>query len=221
MVFRVMNKLVPFLLIGCVVLWHAGVSAEEADPSEKAAQVLVNLLEPMKSLAAQFQQTTLDGSGARLQETRGDFKLKRPGLFRWQVIEPESQLVVSDGQQVYVYDIDLEVVTVQPLDQRLSHTPALLLSGQAKEVSANFIIEHEVAEEVDYFYLKPRSADTLFEQLRLVFVDKQLREMHLEDSLGQQTSIGFSSMRINPLFSDDEFQFEIPEGVDVVEGQAG
>ena len=152
-------------------------------------------------------------------EQRGNFRI--PSLCFTHNKKGRPQLVVSDGQQVYVYDIDFEVVTVQPLDQRLSHTPALLLSGQAKEVSANFIIEHEVAEEVDYFYLKPRSADTLFEQLRLVFVDKQLREMHLDDSLGQQTSIGFSSMRINPLFSDDEFQFEIPEGVDVVEGQVG
>ena len=107
---------------------------------EAATQRLTELLNQAQTISARFSQLTLDASGTQLQETAGQLVLKRPGLFRWHTDEPMEQLLVSNGQKVWLYDPDLEQVTIQTLDQRLTHTPALLLSGDVSQIRENFEI---------------------------------------------------------------------------------
>ena len=143
--------------------------------------------------------------------------LKRPGLFRWHTDAPMEQLLVSNGEKVWLYDPDLEQVTIQTLDKRLTHTPALLLSGDVSEIQENFTISHQEGGNVVDFMLKPKSKDTLFDSLRLSFRSGVLNDMQLIDSIGQRTNILFLSVKMNEAVDDALFSFEIPEGADVIQ----
>ncbi len=111
--------------------------------ANEAAERLTERLDPLENYHATFEQQILDGGGERLQSARGEMWLSRPGMLRWEVEAPYSQTVVSDGEDVYLYDPDLEQVTVQAMDDRVTHTPALLLSGSADELTASYDVFYE------------------------------------------------------------------------------
>jgi outer membrane lipoprotein carrier protein len=186
--------------------------------ADQAASVkrLTGLLQQAETLTGRFSQLSLDGSGTQLQETSGEITLKRPGQFRWHTDEPMEQLLVSDGKKVWLYDPDLEQVTIQTLDQRLTHTPALLLSGDVSAISDNFEVSHQQAGEVVDFTLKPKAKDTLFDSLRLSFRGGVINDMQMVDGVGQRTNILFQGVELNKPLKADLFIFEIPEGADVI-----
>ncbi|MFC7368137.1 MULTISPECIES: outer membrane lipoprotein chaperone LolA [Vreelandella] len=181
-----------------------------------AAERLTERLDPLENYQASFEQKILDGSGDRLQSARGEMWLSRPGMLRWEVEAPYSQVVVSDGQDVYLYDPDLEQVTIQAMDDRVTHTPALLLSGSTGELTASYDVFHEQQDGDDVFTLIPISADTLFEELSMVFDDQILTELWMMDSTGQRTAITFSDITRNGNIDRSLFDFEIPDGTDVI-----
>lgn len=206
-------RLIRMLLL--VVLSVSSMSALAAD--EAAVQRLTQLLNQAQTISARFSQLTLDGGGTQLQETAGQLVLKRPGLFRWHTDEPMEQLLVSNGKKVWLYDPDLQQVTIQTLDQRLTHTPALLLSGDVSKISENFDISYKEGGNVVDFILKPKAKDTLFDSLRLSFRSGVLNDMQLIDSIGQRTNILFLSVKMNEKLDDGQFSFDIPDGVDVIQ----
>ncbi|TBU73666.1 outer membrane lipoprotein chaperone LolA [Phytopseudomonas daroniae] len=206
-------RLIRLMLLA--VLSTASLFAHADD--EAAVQRLTQLLNQAQTITARFSQLSLDGSGTQLQETSGELALKRPGLFRWHTDAPMEQLLVSDGKQVWLYDPDLEQVTIQALDQRLTHTPALLLSGDVSQIRENFEITFKEGGSVVDFILKPKSKDTLFDSLRLSFRNGVLNDMQLIDSIGQRTNILFMSVKMNEPLDDKQFSFEIPEGADVIQ----
>ena len=206
-------RLIRMLLL--TALSVTSVAASAAD--EVAVQRLTELLNQAQTITARFSQLTLDGSGTQLQETTGQLALKRPGLFRWHTDAPMEQLLVSNGEKVWLYDPDLEQVTIQTLDQRLTHTPALLLSGDVSKIQENFDISHNEGGNVVDFILKPKSKDTLFDSLRLSFRNSVLNDMQLIDSIGQRTNILFLSVKMNEPQDDAQFTFEIPAGADVIQ----
>ncbi|AVV34779.1 MAG: outer membrane lipoprotein chaperone LolA [Cobetia sp.] len=196
-----------------------GMAALPAHAEESAGDRLSRLLEPLKTYAADFDQQILDASGQRLQEAKGKMWLSRPGKFRWSVDAPYRQEVVSDGKEVYLHDPDLEQVTVQPLDERVTHTPALLLSGRASELTANYAVKRQQQGARETFTLTPKQADTLFESLKLTFDSEQLDMLQMADSTGQRTAIDFSNVQYNPSLQDSRFVFQIPQGADVIREQ--
>ena len=206
-------RLIRMLLL--TVLSFTSVAAVADD--EVAVQRLTELLNQAQTINARFSQLTLDGSGTQLQETAGQLALKRPGLFRWHTDAPMEQLLVSNGEKVWLYDPDLQQVTIQTLDQRLTHTPALLLSGDVSKIRENFEISHNEGGNVVDFILKPKSKDTLFDRLRLSFRNKVLNDMQLIDSIGQRTNILFLNVKMNEPQDDAQFTFEIPAGADVIQ----
>ncbi|MGY8831843.1 MAG: outer membrane lipoprotein chaperone LolA [Pseudomonadales bacterium] len=206
-------RLIRMLLL--TVLSFTSVAAMADD--EVAVQRLTELLNQAQTINARFSQLTLDGSGTQLQETAGQLALKRPGLFRWHTDAPMEQLLVSNGEKVWLYDPDLQQVTIQTLDQRLTHTPALLLSGDVSKIRENFEITHKEGGNVVDFILKPKSKDTLFDSLRLSFRNKVLNDMQLIDSIGQRTNILFLNVKMNEPQDDAQFTFEIPAGADVIQ----
>ncbi|KPQ23545.1 MAG: outer membrane lipoprotein carrier protein LolA [Halomonas sp. HL-48] len=185
-----------------------------------AAERLTERLDPLESYQASFEQQILDGSGERLQDARGEMWLSRPGMLRWEVEAPYTQTVVSDGDEVYLYDPDLEQVTVQAMDDRVSHTPALLLSGRVSELTESYEVEHEEDSGDDVFTLVPTGADTLFEELRMTFDGDMLTELWMTDSTGQRTAIVFSDAERNVDIDDERFEFETPDGADVIREDA-
>jgi outer membrane lipoprotein carrier protein len=188
----------------------------QADDAVAVAR-LTALLSQAKTLTARFSQLTLDGSGTQLQETAGELALQRPGLFRWHTDAPAEQLLVSNGQKVWLFDPDLNQVTIQVLDQRLTHTPALLLSGDVSKISDNFEVSHKEGGSVVDFILKPKAKDSLFDNLRLSFRNGVINDMQLIDSVGQRTNILFLGVKMNEPIAPSQFTFTVPAGADVIE----
>ncbi len=201
------------VLFASALLFAVGPAhADQAVSTER----LTALLSKAETLSGRFSQLSLDGTGTQLQEASGELALKRPGQFRWHTDAPMEQLLVSDGNKVWLYDPDLEQVTIQTLDQRLTHTPALLLSGDVSEISQNFEISHKEAGDVVDFVLKPKASDTLFDNLRLSFRGGVINDMQLIDSVGQRTNILFMGVKMNEPIPADQFTFQIPAGADVI-----
>lgn len=118
-------RLTRMLLITLLAILSFPLQAAE----DVAIQRLTTLLNQAQTISGRFSQLTLDGSGTQLQETAGEMALKRPGQFRWHTDAPMEQLLISNGEKIWLYDPDLQQVTIQKMDQRLTHTPALLLSA--------------------------------------------------------------------------------------------
>ncbi|RJG11135.1 outer membrane lipoprotein chaperone LolA [Pseudomonas cavernicola] len=206
-------RLIRMLLLAAMAF--AVIPAQADD--EAAVQRLTQLLSQAQTITARFSQLTLDGTGTQLQETAGELSLKRPGLFRWHTDAPQEQLLVSNGQKVWLYDPDLQQVTIQKLDQRLTHTPALLLSGDVSQIRQNFDITFKEAGDVVDFTLKPKAKDTLFDNLRLSFRKGVINDMQLIDSVGQRTNILFLGVKMNAALDAGQFTFDIPAGADVIQ----
>lgn len=207
-------RLTRMLLIA--LLGFASFSLQAAT-EQIAIQRLTTLLNQAQTISGRFSQLTLDGSGTQLQETSGEMALKRPGQFRWHTDAPMEQLLVSNGEQIWLYDPDLEQVTIQKMDQRLTHTPALLLSGDVSQIAESFDITLKEGGSVVDFILKPKAADSLFESLRLSFRNGVINDMQLIDNVGQRTNILFLGVQMNPPIPASQFTFEVPAGVDVIQ----
>ena len=120
------------------------------------------------------------------------------------------------GEVLLVLDPDLEQVTIKTLDQRLTQTPALLLSGDVSKISQSFDISAKEAGGVIDFTLKPKTKDTLFDSLRVSFRKGLINDMQLIDSVGQRTNILFNGVKANQAVPDSKFKFDIPKGADVI-----
>ena len=199
----------------------AAVAAAAAPGSDSAA--LRELLAPMQEYAAQFEQVVFDGRGQPLQKVTGTMRLQRPGRFRWEVVEPYSQLVVTDGTTVYVFDADLAQVTVQPLDETLQGTPARLLIGSMDALESTFAV---VREEDHVFILHPRDEEALYRRIHLTFSPQPaggsanpgaiLVGIVIVDHLDQETRVVFRNPTLHPAPAPDAFDFHIPDDVDVI-----
>lgn len=184
--------------------------------ASEGADRLARMLEPVQTYVADFDQQILDSSGQRLQEASGQMWLSRPGRFRWEVEAPYEQIVVSDGEQVTLYDPDLQQATVQALDERVTHTPALLLSGSADELTESYEVSRSQQGAAETFTLLPKSSDTLFEELKLTFYGERLGFLQMTDSTGQRTAIEFDDLQQNVEVPDGRFRVDLPEGTDVI-----
>jgi len=189
----------------------------QANADDKDVARLTQLLEKSQTLTARFSQLTLDGTGTQLQETAGEMSLQRPGLFYWHTDAPAEQTMISDGKKVTLWDPDLEQATIKNLDQRLTQTPALLLSGDVSKISQSFDISAKEAGGVIDFTLKPKTRDTLFDSLRLSFRNGLVNDMQLIDSVGQRTNILFTGVKANEPIPASKFKFDIPKGADVIQ----
>ncbi|WPO98126.1 outer membrane lipoprotein chaperone LolA [Pseudomonas sp. HR96] len=206
-------RLIRMLLVSALPLF-ATLPALAADTDVTR---LTQLLEKSQTLTGRFSQLTLDGGGTQLQETSGEMTLQRPGLFNWHTDAPQEQLMVSDGKKVSLWDPDLEQVTIKTLDQRLTQTPALLLSGDVSKISQSFDITSKEQGDIIDFILKPKAKDTLFDSLRLSFRGGLINDMQLIDSVGQRTNILFTGVKANQPVEPGKFKFDVPKGADVIQ----
>ena len=126
------------VLVPVVILSTLRAGASPVDAAE-----LEVLLNGMKSFRAEFRQTVAGHLGEVLQTSTGRMHLERPGRLRWEVDDPYPQLVLADGDSVWVYDPDLEQVTVQPLVETLEGSPAVFLTGASADVEAHFAVVEE------------------------------------------------------------------------------
>ena len=177
------------------------------------------------SFSANFVQLTQDGLGNTLQRVEGFMQVAKPGKLRWQTEGTYAQLVVSDGKSLWVYDADLEQVSIKNMANRLSETPALLLGGDVSAIGDDFIITQAPSDNSIRFILQPKDSSQLFDSLELDFnkLDKQqpLTQMIIRDASGQVTDISFSNVINNPKLDQAIFSFDIPADTDVIDGRQG
>jgi len=187
----------------------------------KSASGLQEQLTNLQSFRATFNQVVYGNSVQELQSSTGTVSVERPLKFRWQLIEPYAQLIVTSGKVLYIYDPDLEQVQVREAAGALKGTPALLLAGEPAEIVDLFevILLDSLAEEPAnsiVYSLSPRHADSLFTEIKLFFLDGVPTTIEIRDALGQLTRVDFSEQILNAKIASDEFEFDIPAGIDVL-----
>jgi outer membrane lipoprotein carrier protein len=169
-----------------------------------------------QSARADFEQKVHDRSGKLTQESKGSFAFQRPGLFRWVYAKPIDQLIVGDGERVWIYDRDLNQVTVRKLSRALGSTPAALLAGSADIEKAFELSDAGKKDGLEWLEATPREREAGFERVRMGFDADELRAMELFDHFGQRTVLRFMNLRRNPKIDKSEFRFEPPKGADVL-----
>jgi outer membrane lipoprotein carrier protein len=164
---------------------------------------------------ADFEQKVYDRSKRLVQESQGSFSFLRPGRFRWIYARPYPQLIVGDGERVWVYDEDLNQVTVRRLARALGATPAALLAGAEIE-KAFELAEASGPEGLEWIEARPREREAGFERVRLGLGVAGVEAMELLDHFGQTTVLRFSNIARNPRLEAAEFRFVPPKGADVL-----
>ncbi len=182
--------------------------------------LLDRFLTETQTMTANFKQTLTASDGKLLQESTGEFYLQRPGKFRWNYTEPYPQEIVSDGDNVWIFDVDLEQVTVQKQDQEQGHnnTPMALLQNRQKLEDAFEIHERGSDSGLYRIELLNKNSDADFDRVMIGLDQKGLRILQLHDQFEQTTTIYFTELRTNPALDGAIFEFIPPEGVDVFGG---
>jgi outer membrane lipoprotein carrier protein len=169
-----------------------------------------------QSARAQFSQKVLDKDGKATQISSGTLAFSRPGKFRWEYRKPYEQVIVGDGEKLWVYDKDLNQVTVKKLQGALGSSPAALLAG-SNQIEQYYNLDAKgVKSGLDWLEAYPKDTDTMFEKVRMGFKGNTLDTMELYDHLGQTTVIRFSKMERNPTLDAQTFRFTPPQGADVL-----
>jgi outer membrane lipoprotein carrier protein len=194
-------------------LWLAAgiVHAAEGGGAGSANQ-LDRFLQGLHTFSARFEQRLLDDNNEELDKSAGMMYLERPGKFYWHYSRPYSQYLISDGHSLWVYDEDLEQVTVKDIGESLEESPAAILGGDVEVERYYIVTDLGLADGVDTMQLTPRSGNSQYQSIRLGFREGQLVTMTLLDSLGQKTEIRFLDAKRN---------FQPPQGVDVIDGRHG
>ena len=182
-----------------------------ADPTE----LVQHKLAAIQRMSAAFSQT-VSAKHKLIAQSSGTMALVRPHRFRWQTKQPLAQTVVADGQHVWIYDVELEQVTVSKQTDRLGAAGALFLSQDEHAVARDFVVAHRLKGDLDIFELHARSEKANFENVRLIFQGMILQGIDLDDQLGQHTKVRFSKILVNQPVADSLFKLHIPAGVDVV-----
>jgi outer membrane lipoprotein carrier protein len=171
-----------------------------------------------RSASGEFAQVVVDRSGKVLRQSSGTFSIARPGKFRWTYVKPYAQVLVGDGEKVWVYDKDLNQVTIRPMDKALSATPAALLSGSGEFEKIFTLQDLAPADGLEWLGAKPKDADSGLDSARLGFDKGTLARLEFVDNFGQTTTITISKLERNPSLPADTFKFVPPKGADVIGG---
>jgi len=183
--------------------------------ADDAVQRLEAALKKMDNLTAEFKQTVLDEDKNIVQQSRGTLALQRPGKFAWIYIEPFEQRIVGDGTELWVYDVELEQVTVKPMDAGISNAPIMILMKQSDVAQQFDVIEVGQRKFLYWVELKPQASDLEYSSIFIGLADDNVRAMELQDQFGQSTQIVFENMRVGVVHNPATFKFVPPAGVDV------
>ena len=195
-------RLILFLVINTVIPVWANTPSEFFDG--------------LHSLQANFTQSVFDENGQELERSSGEMYMQRPGKFRWEYREPYSQLIVADGERVWLYDRDLEQITVRHMADALSSAPLAML-GDESPLDTSFIITALGQRDgLEWFRLQPKQQDTEVSFIRLGFQGEVLQNIEAEDNLRRLTRIELSQAKRNPGLLSNLFDFTPPPGVDVI-----
>ena len=187
----------------------------QADPLE----TLREFTRDAKTGRANFSQTVNAPDGLKNKSSSGSFEFARPDRFRFSYTQPFEQLIVADGHKVWLYDQDLNQVTVRAMSQALGATPASLLAGGALDKDFE-LLNAPAKDGLDWVQATPRQKEgATVQTLRIGFRGKTLAALEIVDAFGQRSLLQFSAVEINPKLADETFRFVPPKGVDVIESR--
>jgi outer membrane lipoprotein carrier protein len=190
----------------------AAASAAHAD----AVDALREFVREVKTGRAAFTQTVTSADGARKKTSSGDFEFMRPNRFRFAYSKPFEQLIVADGQKVWIYDSDLNQASSRRIAQALGATPAALLAGGS--LDGEFTLTAQPARDgLDWALATPRAKDGAFQAIRVGFKGKELTAVEITDSFGQRSLLQFTRFEANLPLNSERFRFTPPAGADVIE----
>jgi outer membrane lipoprotein carrier protein len=204
-----LKKIIAVLLLCVSAASHAAAQDE-----------LKRFVDTVQNLSASFTQTQVDEKGKTLSTRGGRMWLARPGRFRWDYTAPYAQLMVCDGDKIWIYDPDLAQVTVRPAREALAGTPAELLSQQALLSEAFKLEDLGVEGGASVLRLTPKGADSDFKSIELWLAAGVPRKMRFFDQLGGSTEVDFKDVDTSKKADAAQFKFTPPKGVEVVEGPA-
>lgn len=165
-------------------------------------------------ISGHFTQTVK--SKKKNQTSSGDFKILRPGLFKWEYTHPYQQTIVGDGKNIWLYDVDLKQVTKSNQDQTIGDSPAAILSNKTALENSYLLKEDGNSNGIDYVLATPKKNNAGYRFIRIGFKGEQLANMELKDGFGNQTSISFNNLNTKPNLSRNTFIFTPPKGVDIL-----
>jgi chaperone LolA len=169
-----------------------------------------------KTAEADFTQTVTDKNGRVTQQASGKMAFARPGKFRWDYSKPYEQVIVGDGSKLWLYDTDLDQVTVKPLGDVIAGTPAALLAGDNAIEKYFSLKDAGQGGGLEWLEATPKNKDTSFERIRMGFKGDVLVQMELFDFFGQRTTLKLSKFTRNPAIPAAKFRFTPPKGADVI-----
>jgi outer membrane lipoprotein carrier protein len=204
-----MKKLVFSLMLFNLVLLSQAVMAD-------GVTSLRDFFNNTTTMRAQFSQVVNDNKGRKVQEVDGTMQLQRPNKFRWDYKKPYEQQIVSDGKQVFLFDTELQQVTIRELSKTLGSSPAAMLAG-GEAVEKSFTLKNATRKDgLTWVLAIPKDKESGFDRVLLGFKADKLRKMELYDSFNHITHITFDSVERNPTLVDSTFLFTPPKGVDIV-----
>ncbi|CAD5373757.1 Outer-membrane lipoprotein carrier protein [Rubrivivax sp. A210] len=181
-----------------------------------AVDTLRDFVREVKSGRASFTQTVTAAEGSRSKTSSGEFEFTRPNRFRFAYSKPYQQLIVADGQKVWLYDPELNQASSRRIDQALGATPAALLAGASLE--PEFTLSPLPSKDgVDWAQAVPRAKDGAFQSLRVGFRGRALVAVEVTDAFGQRSRLDFGAFAPNAAVAAERFRFTPPAGADVIE----
>ena len=182
-----------------------------------AVDALREFARDAKTGRAVFTQIVTSPDGAKKKSSSGTFEFARPNRFRFAYAKPFEQLIVCDGQKVWLYDVDLQQASVRPMDKALGVTPAALLAGAALEKDFE-LRALPAAQGLEWVQATPREKDDAgnLRSLKVGFKGKTLAAIELIDGFGQRSLLSFVDVATNVTLGADHFRFVPPAGVDVL-----
>lgn len=191
-------------------------AADGAAPGASASAQLQAFVSQVQSATGQFEQSRTGGTAGTAQTQTGTFAFQRPGKFRWQVVKPYAQLIVSNGRQVFQYDPDLDQVTERSAGQAIGASPAALLFGSGSLSDAFRLQDQPARDGLQWLRATPKTADAGFTHADIGFADGIPQRLELLDAFGQTTRIVFTQLQRNPTIAASQFQFSVPAGAALV-----
>jgi len=198
------------LLIACLISCSAFVARADA------LDTLREFVRDVKSGRASFTQTVTSADGAKKRVSSGSFEFARPNRFRFAYAKPFEQLIVSDGNKVWIHDVDLNQVSVRKLGAALGATPAALLAGASLDTEFELLAQPS-KDGIDWVQATPKQKDGAFQSMRIGFRGKELAAVEIFDSFGQRSLLQFSQYAANVALPEQSFRFVPPPGADVIE----
>jgi outer membrane lipoprotein carrier protein len=185
---------------------------------DDARQALDNLLADVSTLAADVEQLIVESDGGVLEESQIRMYLKKPDGFYWETLSPFPELVVTNGQLLWNYQPDLEQVVIEDWNAQESELAAQLLSGNTASLAEEYRISSAGRQgDIIEFDLTPFAADSVYQVIKISFVQDKLDMIHLRNKNGEQTVWRFTSLEKNTDLEDSLFEFEAPQGIEVIE----